>query len=114
MADWGQDWNSRNDGQTLRLIPNTDTTINNEVFDFQPTSGDLKGIFPNPYILEDMKDYYPNSIALSPDKKLMAVVYSSTGDKDIRLFDYTTGKFIRKISSKVGMDTIDFTPMANP
>jgi len=98
------------DGQTLRLFTNNYTTLNNEVFEFQPKSGDLKGIFPNPYVLDEMKDEYPQSIALSPDKTLMAVVYSPYVDKNIRLFDYTTGKFIRKIPSKIGFDTIDFTP----
>jgi len=98
------------DGQTLRLFTYTATTINNEVFEFQPKNGDLKGIFPNPYLLEEMKDEYPQSIALSPDKTLLAVIYDLWVDDDIRLFDYTTGKFLKKISSKVDFDNIDFMP----
>ena len=98
------------DGQTLRLFPNVTTTVNNEVFEYDPNNGDFKGIFPNPYVLEDMKDEYPQAIALSPDKTLMAVIYNLWVDDDIRLFDYTTGKFLRKITSKEDFDYIDFTP----
>jgi WD40 repeat protein len=98
------------DGQTLRLFPNETTTINNEVFEFDPNSGDLKGLFPNPYILEEMKDEYPQAIALSPDKTLMAVIYNLWVDDDIRLFDYSTGKFLKKIPSKMDFDNVDFTP----
>ena len=98
------------DGQTLRLFTNTTTTVNNEVFEFEPNNGDLKGIFSNPYVFEEMKDEYPQAIALSPDKTLMAVIYNLWVDDDIRLFDYTTGKFLRKITTKIDFDNIDFTP----
>jgi WD40 repeat protein len=98
------------DGQTLRLFTNRMTTINNRVFEFDIKNGDLKDIIPNPYVLKDMKDEYPQSLALSPDRSLMAVVYNPYADKAIRLFDNVTGKFIRKIPSKIGFDTIDFMP----
>ena len=98
------------DGQTLRLFTNETTTINNEVFEFDPNSGDLKAISPNPYVLEEMKDEYPQAIALSPDKTLMAVIYNLWVDDDIRLFDYSTGKFLKKIPSKMDFDNVDFTP----
>jgi len=98
------------DGQTLRLFTNATTTINNEVFEFDPKNGDLKDISPNPYVLKEMKDEYPHSLALSPDGTQMAVVYNPFDNKDIRQFDYTTGKYIRKIPSKIGFDNIDFTP----
>jgi WD40 repeat protein len=98
------------DGESLRLFTDNTYAINNNVFEFDPNNGALKGIIPNPYVLKDMKDIYPQSIALSPDKSLMAAVYSPTGDKAIRLFDNTNGKVIRKIPTKVGFDDLDFTP----
>jgi len=97
------------DGQYLRLFTNNTSTINNEVFEFDPLDGKVKGIYPNPYVLEEMKDIYPHSIAISPDRTLMAIVYFGD-DKDIRLYDLANGKFIRKIPSKIGLDYIDFTP----
>ena len=96
--------------QTLRLFTDNTYTVNNNVFELDSNNGALKSIIPNPYVLKDMKDEYPQSIALSPDKSLMAVVYGPYGDKAIRLFDYVTGKFVKKIPSKIGFDTIDFTP----
>jgi WD40 repeat protein len=97
------------DGRALRLFTDETSTVNNRVFEFDPTNGDLIDIIPNPYVLDDMKDSYPQSIAISPDKSLMAVTYPVYINKDIRLFDYKTGKFIRKIPSKTSLDNIDFT-----
>ncbi len=86
------------------------SNVNNKVFEFEPNNGDLKGISSNPYILEEMRDEYPQAIALSPDKTLMAVIYNLWVDNDIRLFDYSTGKFLKKIPSRMDFDYIDFTP----
>jgi WD40 repeat protein len=97
------------DGQYLRLFTNNTSTINNEVFEFDPLDGNVIGIYPNPYVLEEMKDIYPHSLAISPDRTLMAIVYFGD-DKDIRLYDLANGKFIRKIPSRNGLDFIDFTP----
>ena len=98
------------DGQTLRLFTNATTTDNNKVFEYDPNNGDFKGIIPNPYIFEEMKDEYPQAIALSPDKTLMAVIYNLWVDDEIRLFDYSTGKFLKKIPSKMDFDNVDFMP----
>ncbi len=105
------------DGQTLRLFTGVfatekiATSEDYDVFEFESKNGDLKGRIPNPYFLEEMKkDVYPQSIALSPDKTLMAVIYDFWIDDDIRLFDYTTGKLIKKIKTKIDFDNIDFTP----
>jgi WD40 repeat protein len=97
------------DGHALRLFTDKTSTVNNRVFEFDPENGELIDILPNPYVLDEMKDSYPQSIAISPDKSLMAVTYPVYINKDIRLFDYKTGKFIRKISSKTSLDNIDFT-----
>jgi WD40 repeat protein len=98
------------DSHTLRLFTDKTLTLNNRVFEFDPQNGNLIDIIPNPYVFKDMKDSYPQSIAISPDKSLMAVTYPVYINKDIRLFDYKTSKFIRKISSKTSLDNIDFTP----
>jgi WD40 repeat protein len=94
------------DGTGLRLYINE----NKKIFEIDPKDGTLQSIYPNPNILEAMGDKTPVKIAISQDKSLMAVLYYSLDDHDIRLFDLTNGKFIRKIPSKIGLDYIDFTP----
>ena len=48
-------------------------------------------------LLAEMKGKVPVSTTISADKSLMAVLYFSIDDHAIRLFDLTTGKFIRNI-----------------
>lgn len=97
------------DGQGLKLSPG-DYTGSNEIYTLNLQDGTLQGISPNPDVLDEMKGKVPVSITISPDKKLSAVVYFSLDDYAIRLFDLTTGKFLRKIPSKHKLETIAFSP----
>jgi WD40 repeat protein len=81
----------------------------NEIFELNPQDGSLRSIYPDPDVLDEMKKKTPVSIAISPDKSLSAVVYYSLDDYAIRLFDLTTGKFLRKIPSKHQLETVDFS-----
>lgn len=81
----------------------------NEIFELNAQDGTLQSISPDPDVLEEMKTKTPVSIAISPDKKFSAVIYFSMDDYAIRLFDLTTGKFLRKIPSKHRLDLLDFS-----
>ena len=93
------------DGLSLEL-----TTANNDIYEIDLQDGKLQNIHPNPNILEEMKGEVPVSIAVSADKSLLAVVYFSLDDYAIRLFDLTSGKFIRKIPSKHRLNLVEFSP----
>lgn len=98
------------DGQTLRLFTDDVFTIDNEVFELDPLDGSLKQIRPNPYVLPEMKDEYPQALAVSPDGSSLALVYPVWVDRQIRLFDWTTGKFLRTIPTSNDLENLDFTP----
>ena len=93
------------DGTGLQL-----STANDNIYEIDPQDGRLKNIHLNPDILEAMNGKIPVSTTISEDKKLLAVLYFSTDDHAIRLFDLTTGKFIRKIPSKNWLESIEFAP----
>lgn len=97
------------DSQGLKLYPG-DYTSSNEIYEIDAQTGAFQSISPNPELLEEMKGKVPVSLALSADKKLSAVLYFSLDDYAIRLFDLTTGKFLRKIPSKHRLETLDFSP----
>ena len=93
------------DGLGLQL-----TIANNEIYQVSPLDGSFQDIHLNPNILEEMKGKTPISATVSADKRLLAVLYFSTEDYAIRLFDLTSGKFIRKIPSKNWLESIEFAP----
>jgi WD40 repeat protein len=97
------------DGLGLKLYTG-DYLGSNEIFELNPQDGSLKSIYSDPDVLDEMKKKTPVSIAISPDKSLSAVIYYSLDDYAIRLFDLTTGKFLRKIPSKHQLETVDFSP----
>ena len=93
------------DGTGLQL-----SIANDQIYEITSQDGRLKDIHPNPDILAEMNGKIPVSTTISADKKLLAVLYFSTDDYAIRLFDLTTGKFIRKIPSKNWLESIEFAP----
>ena len=93
------------DGTGLQL-----SIANDDIYEIDPQDGHLKNIHPNPDILGAMNGKIPISTTISADKKLLAVLYFSTDDHAIRLFDLTTGKFIRNIPSKNWLESIEFAP----
>lgn len=94
------------DGSSLRLYSRYDETVH----EVDPATGHLNGVYPNPYYLDEMGDRLLYKWAVSPDKGMMAATYVSSYDKDIRLFDVPSGKFLRKIHSNIPLDFIEFTP----
>ena len=93
------------DGTGLQL-----SAAEDKIYEIDPQDGRLKNIHPNPDILKAMNGKIPISTTISADKKLLAVLYFSTGDHAIRLFDLVTGKFIRNIPSKNWLESIEFAP----
>ena len=93
------------DGLGLQL-----TIANNEIYQINPQDGSFQDIHLNPNILEEMKGKTPISATISADKRLLAVLYFSTEDYAIRLFDLASGKLIRKIPSKNWLESIEFAP----
>lgn len=93
------------DGTGLQL-----SIANDAIFEIDPQDGRLKNIHSNPNILAEMNGKVPFRTTISADKKLLAVLYFSTDDHAIRLFDLATGKLIRKIPSKNWLESIEFAP----
>jgi WD40 repeat protein len=106
----GTDLEYTEDGQRLRLFIESTFTADNNVYEIDPLDGALLEIKPNPYVLKEMKREYPYAIAISPDKSLMAIVYPVWVDKEIRLFDLSTGKYLRQIKVKEDLEYLDFMP----